>query len=387
MTKNLKIIRLQNAIILLILIFSSAACATNYPDVNRFYDSAHHWYDIHDDDRMIEPIKNQERYDRNQVSQIADNIVLFQKYNGGWAKNYDMRAILTPEQKARVSDGKNRTNTTFDNGATHTQLSYLAEAYTISKKEEYIDAFLKGMDFVLSAQYDNGGFPQFYPDTSNYRKHITFNDGAMIGIMNLLLNIVNRNESYTFIPEEYYSRIDAAYANGIDCILKSQIEEDGIKTAWCQQHDHITLEPQGARTFEPAAICNGESSGIVEFLMRIKNPTPDIKLAVTSAVKWFESSALTGFRTEFVEAPKEEYIYHTSTRDRIIVEDPDAPRIWARFYELGTHVPLFCRRDGKIVYSMEEVERERREGYGWYHYAPERVLEIFPEWLKKTNIK
>ena len=57
-----------------------------------------------------------------------------------------------------------------------------------------------------------------------------------------------------------------------------------------------------------------------------------------------------------------------------------------RYYELKTHVPLFCNRDSKVVYSLAEVDRERRDGYGWYTYEPQKVLKAFPEWAKKWGI-
>lgn len=352
-------------------------------DITRFYDSAHHWYDIHDEDRAIDPLPNQQKYRSTEFEYIADNILLFQKDNGGWTKNYDMQAALTSEQKEKIIADKSNLNTTFDNGATHSQLTYLAEVYTILKNEKYKTAFLKGLDFVFSSQYGNGGWPQFYPDTSGYRKYITFNDDAMNGVMELLFKIVYNNSDYTFVPEDYRGKAKVSFEKGIDCILNCQIVEDGKTTVWCQQHDNITLKPQNARTFEPAAICNMESANIVLFLMKIPNPSERIKKSINNAIKWFEESAIHGLRVQVVQAPKTEFIYHTSSYDRIAIEDKNAPRIWARFYELKTHIPIFCNRDGIIVYSMEEVERERRTGYAWYHYAPEEVLFQYPKWQKK----
>jgi PelA/Pel-15E family pectate lyase len=76
--------------------------------------------------------------------------------------------------------------------------------------------------------------------------------------------------------------------------------------------------------------------------------------------------------------------YRLSTTDRIVVNDPTAPPIWTRYYELKTHRPMFCNRDSSIVYSLAEVERERRDGYGWYTYAPQKVLDHYKEWQKEN---
>ncbi|MFX7914542.1 pectate lyase, partial [Acinetobacter baumannii] len=85
--------------------------------------------------------------------------------------------------------------------------------------------------------------------------------------------------------------IKAAFNKGIDCILKMQIN-DGKPTAWCQQHDEVTLQPAWARKFEPPSITNGESSDIVLLLMSIKNPSKEIIAAVENAIVWFNESKI-----------------------------------------------------------------------------------------------
>ena len=86
-------------------------------DTTEFYDSAHHWYDINDEEKIINPDSLQKRYSSSDLIGIADNILLFQKSNGGWPKNYDMQAILNDEQKSAILKSKGELNTTFDNGA------------------------------------------------------------------------------------------------------------------------------------------------------------------------------------------------------------------------------------------------------------------------------
>jgi len=351
-----------------------------------FQSCAHHWYDIPDKNMIIEPLDDKPRYKDSEITKIADNILLFQKNNGGWAKNYDMQAILSPAQVKKVEEAKSLLNTTFDNGATHSHLKFLAEVYTVTKDEKYKVAFLKGMDFIFAAQYKNGGWPQFYPDLKGYRKHITYNDGAMIGVMIILYNIISNDASYSFLPEDYISQAKDAYNRGIECILNTQIIEDGKANVWCQQHDNITLLPTHARAYELPSICNKESSQIVLFLMKIQNPSDEIKNAIHNSVIWFKESAISGIRIESIKAPTKDFKGRKSSTDKIVVEDKDAPLIWARFNELKTHVPLFCNRDGIIVYSLAEVARERRTGYGWYTDEPREVLKKYPKWLEKNKL-
>ena len=352
-------------------------------DMAEFMDSAHHWYDITDKDEIIKALPDKPKYNLSEITKIADNILLFQRNNGGWMKNYDMRAILTEAQKKALIETKDNDQTTFDNGTTYSQIEYLAKVYSVTKENKYKDAAIKGLEFILKAQYPNGGWPQFYPDTSGYRKYITFNDGAMIGNMNLLHQVVQNKSYFSFVDNALKAKINDAFNKGVDCILKCQVKEDGGLTAWCQQNDMIDFHPQGARTFELPSVCAGESSEITLFLMSLEHPDNRVINSVQSAIKWFDKSQIHGVKVETIKAPKVTYKYRTTSSDRVVVNDPNAPRIWARFYELGTNKPFFSDRNGKPVYSLAEVGRERRDGYGWYTYDPEEVLKEYTVWQKK----
>ena len=353
-------------------------------DTEPFSDNTGHWYSIADKKNMINALPDRPRYKTTQIRQIADNMLLFQKTNGGWPKNYDFFAILTPAQVKAVQKAKKETNTTFDNGNTYTQITALAIAYQNTHVEKYKTGCLKGLDFILASQYANGGWPQYFPiEKDNYSSHITYNDGVIIGIMQLLKDILDNKPIYSFVPSDYRTTLQHAYNKGLYIILKTQINDAGKPTAWCQQYDEVTLEPAWARKFEPPSICNKESSDIVLFLMSIDKPDRKIIEAVQYAVAWFEASKIYNTRVKTINAPRVQTPYKISTHDKVVVIDSTAPAIWTRYYELKTHRPMFCNRDSKVVYSLAEVLRERRDGYGWYTYQPEEVLKAFPEWKAK----
>ncbi|MDD4970689.1 MAG: pectate lyase [Paludibacter sp.] len=353
-------------------------------DYAPFADNTGHWYMIADKHNLINALPDKPRYKPTEITSIADNLLLFQKDNGGWPKNYDFFAILTPEQATIVKAAKGETNTTFDNGNTYTQIAALAIAYQATKIEKYKTGCIKGLGFILQSQYKNGGWPQYYPiEKNNYSSHITFNDGAMMGIMELLRAILDGQPQYSFIDSKLRSKLQVSYNKGLDCILKTQINDAGKPTAWCQQYDEVTLQPAWARKFEPASICNKESSEIVLFLMSIDHPSKEIIDAVQNAVTWFDESIIHNTRVKTVQAPKTLTPYKVSSTDKVVVNDSTAPAIWTRYYELKTHRPMFCNRDSKIVYSLAEVARERRDGYGWYNYEPQKILNKYPKWQKK----
>ena len=352
-------------------------------DVSGFQDSRHHWMDITDHEQVIVPSKDQLRYKPSDVKQIADNILLYQQPNGGWPKNYDMLAILTEDQKAVLAQHKDSLHTTFDNGATYRQIEYLAKAYTLLGDKKYEEAALRGLNFILKAQYENGGWPQFYPDVSGYRKYITFNDDAMNGVMKVLQHIVQNESYYSFINEGLRKEAASAYQKGIDCILKCQIVENGTPTVWCQQHDNITLQPVGARTFELPSKASEESVEIVRLLMNVRNPNQEIIEAVKNAVAWFRKVEIKGERVKTIPAKEVVYKFHAPNNDRIVVPDSSAPPMWTRYYTLKTDKPFFANRDGKAVYKFSEVSRERRTGYAWFGYWPQNLIAVeYPAWLK-----
>ncbi len=319
-----------------------------------------------------------EFYAADEAIRIADNVLLYQRSTGGWAKGIDMARVLSEEDKARIRGSKNMEDSILDNGATHTQIRYLAKVYDATGLERFKEGFLKGVDYLLEAQYANGGWPQRYPNPSGYSRYITFNDNAMIGAMSVLRDIAEKRGGYAFVDEGRRERCEKAVRKGIECILKCQIIVDGKRTAWCQQHDEKTFEPRPARTYEKISICGGESVGIVKFLMSIDNPTEEIVESIQSAVAWFDRVKLTGIR-QIKKVDQSERGY-----DKVVVKDASAPSIWARFYEIGTNRPIFCGRDGKIKYSLAEIEHERRTGYSWYGRGPAELLSRdYPAWQKK----
>ncbi|MDB5111299.1 MAG: pelA [Mucilaginibacter sp.] len=366
-------------------LFTQLACAQDLTQIDPqpFADNAGHWYSISDKGNIINARPGRPKYKPTELVNIGDNILLFQKTNGGWPKNYDIFAVLTPNQKDSVAAAKGELKTTFDNGSTYTQIAALAIVYHHIKDEKYKASALKGLNFILSAQYKNGGWPQYYPLESGYSREITFNDGAYEGIMELLKDILDNKPQYGFIDNKYRAKIKAAYDKGMDCIIKTQINDAGKPTAWCQQYDEVTLQPAWARKFEPPSICNKESADLVLFLMSIDNPSKQIVYAIQNSVAWFQDSKIYNTRINTIPAPRMQTPFRISTSDRVVVTDPTAPPIWTRYYELKTHRPLFCNRDSKVVYTLAEVDRERRDGYGWYIYSPQQVLNKYPEWQKK----
>ena len=319
-------------------------------------------------------------YASPEAFRIADNVVLYQRNSGGWPKNVDM-TILRVSDRPTVLKQKNKTDSTIDNGATYTQLRFLARVYSAQRQEHHRHSFLTGLDFLLKAQYANGGWPQFYPDLTGYYKHITFNDGAMIGVLRLLRDVAAGKSDYGFVDDARRARAADAIKRGLECILKTQVVVEGRRTVWCAQYDEVTLAPAPARKYEVVSLSGGESVDIVRFLMGFKEPSAEIIESIESAVAWFEKTQIKGIKwIEKQDASQPGGI------DRVVIKDPNAGPLWARFYEIGTNRPIFVSREGTIKSDVSEIDHERRINYAWYVEEPAKLLNRdYPAWRERNR--
>jgi PelA/Pel-15E family pectate lyase len=154
------------------------------------------------------------------------------------------------------------------------------------------------------------------------------------------------------------------------CVLASQIRVDGHLTAWAQQHDPLTLQPVGARNFEPAALASAESADLLIYLMKSGPPTPPIAAAIEAGVAWLESAAL-----------RDRLWVHGPQGSRLLTE-PGAPLLWPRFTSLRTGQPIFGDRDLSLHDDVMEISAERRNGYGWYGSSSQKALAEYAAWKR-----
>lgn len=331
--------------------------------------------------KQITESNNEKWFATEEAAQIAENVLLYQRNIGGWPKNIQMQLPLSDTEKQKLLILKNDPiNCTIDNGATCQELLFLSKMYNKKPDERYKIAFLKGLNYLLTAQYDNGGWPQFYPLIKGYYTHITYNDDAMVNVLELFRQIKNKSNLYSINPSsEIVEKVNAAFNKGIDCILKTQYKQNGELTAWCAQHDELSLLPAKARAYELPSLSGKESAKITLLLMSIENPSQEIIDAVQGAIHWFEKTKINGIKIESVSNA-------TSNKDdKVVIESANATPLWARFMDLDTNIPFFCDRDGIKKATLAEIGIERRSGYAWYTDEPNEVLKKYVHWKKKLE--
>lgn len=360
--------------------------------------------------RMARSMKA-EWYCSDEALRVADSVMAYQYPCGGWAKNHDWHVVESESKmkerrkmRQQIADAagaeaaQSIVGATIDNGATIHELLFLAKVYAACSKEDVgkqtaakarqcRDAYLHGLGYLLEAQYDNGGWPQFYPpkpfDNEGhpfYSNHITFNDDAMYNVMVILREVYEQHYPYgaMHLEPELLARVRQAFDRGIECILNCQIRKDGRLTVWCQQHDENTFAPAPARAYELASFTGShETVSLLELLMSVEKPSQRIVDAVREAVDWLKAHAIKDMKMET-------FTNSEGKPDRRLVHH-FGHQTWARYYDLQTEEPYVCDRDGIPQPALEYIGYERRNGYAWYGESPQKIIDRYPGWLQSLG--
>jgi PelA/Pel-15E family pectate lyase len=161
-----------------------------------------------------------------------------------------------------------------------------------------------------------------------------------------------------------------------------QVVQAGQLTGWAGQYDPETLKPAQGRAFELPSIVSQETVEMLRYLMSVQQPSAAQVNAIESAVAWLRRSQISGVRLEKVTLAKPvQYQYHVATFDYRLVDDANAPALWARFYDLEDNSIVLANRDSVRVKDFSEIHPERRSGYAWFGTWPAALLsEEYPAW-------
>ena len=294
----------------------------------------------------------------DSAQRIAANILSYQAPNGGWSKHVDFRQ--GPRRPGQTYFGESDRwdwISTIDNSATTEQIRFLARANAARPDKRYEAAIARGLEYLAASQYPNGCFPQVYPLQGSYHDAVTFNDDATVNVLRLMQELPS-------VP----SRREPDVGAGIACILDAQIRVDGKRTGWAQQHDPLTFEPVLGRSYELVSISAMETASIVDYLMSVKDPSPNVVRAVDAAVEWMKAVAVHGYTYAGFE----------------LKTSPGAGPLWGRLYEIGTNRVIMANRDGVKLYDWNQLT-DRRTGYRWYGDQPAKTIAAYEKWTARRK--
>lgn len=285
---------------------------------------------------------------------VADLIVALQNEDGGFQvlpDNYEM-------SQKETGLGSMKDVSSVYNGATTSELKYLAKYITANKPEDskYQDAFVKGIKYLLTTQHDNGGWSMNPGSESGFNANIEVGNKAMTEVLTLLSDIaILNNQDYVFARKAMnVDEIKSAVEKGNDFIVKSQISNNNKKSGWATQYDKSGNVTMG-HTYERESVSSYTTKDVIDYLMTIHNPSQDIKDAVESAYSWLkdvkiadkeqkvvkDTSMNNGFDVYLVDGSgtwASNYVYDKATDSyRPLYSDVDPTRVdqkYVNVYEL-----------------------------------------------------
>ena len=255
---------------------------------------------------------------------------------------------------------------------------FLAEVYAHSQNK-HLKAAIKAsvqrcLQFIFTAQYSNGGWPQVYPKRYNreYSNNVTLNDDAMIRTMVLLSDILAKVAPFdnNLVAKSTKKRIYPQLKKAVNYLLKAQIRNNHELTLWSSQYDPKTYAPASARSYELESKSGRESVGVLAFLMNWPEQTQRVIAAVSGGITWYETNKV------------ENIVLHKG-----VYSEQEGAELWYRFYEVDSNVPFFSGRDGIKKYDVAEIEEERRKGYSWGSNYASKILMASSRYFEKIQPK
>lgn len=327
-----------------------------------------------------------EWYATPEARAIADAVVTFQTPAGGWSKNQDRRIARLPGQRfsndaetmeqnpANFDAPADRFWTfvgTLDNNATWSEMRFLAKVAAHAPGPEgdvWRASVIKGVHYLLNAQYPNGGWPQNWPLEGGFHDSITFNDNAVANAAMLLRDVAHGTEGFDFVPADLEARAAEATRKAIDVIVAAQVRYGDRVMGWPQQVEPMRLVPTSARNYEPRSVASGETTDILIFLMGEPNPTPEMKAAIRAGAEWLKA----------VEVHDKSF--EMTDDGRKLIDKPGAGPIWSRNYDIVTGQPIFGDKDQTIHDDVNNISIGRRNGYSWWISSPQKALDAYAAW-------
>jgi PelA/Pel-15E family pectate lyase len=314
-----------------------------------------------------------------EAKALADAAISYQTPAGGWSKAVDYSTgprapgIHWTSQKGDLWHYCG----TFDNRTTTEQIKLLAAVHAATQRQDAKDAAQRGLEYLLEAQFPNGGWPQNYPIESGYHEAITLNDDTLTHNLELLLAVAEGKEDFAFTQPELRQRAQAAFAKALSCLKAMQIQVDGKPTVWCAQHDPLSLAATSARTKEPPSLSGAESAQLVKFLMRSAPLTAEVTALIEPALAWLESHQLKGMRKTKNDKGKTDYVADAASTEVY----------WARFYDLKTGAAIFPGADDGILYATyREMAAKNKVSYDFMTTKPRDVIsKEVARWKKRQE--
>jgi PelA/Pel-15E family pectate lyase len=242
-------------------------------------------------------------------------------------------------------------NATFDDGGTTESARLLLRLYLEKHDPEYKRALDKSLRLVIESQHPVGAWPQRYPPQQKFSNHgrpdytsyLTFNDDVTSGNIEFLI------ECFQTLGER---RLLDPIARGMHAFVVTQ--QGQPHPGWALQYTR-SLEPAGARTYEPAAIVTHTTAQNIEHMLRFYRLTGDTAFLarIPEALDWLDA----------VRLPPD------------VAAIAGGGRTHPTFLAVGTNRPIYVHRRGSnVVNGAYYADGDPHDTVG--HYGSFRQIDV-----------
>lgn len=321
---------------------------------------------------LLNEIRNKDQNHQALPRTMIQNMLSWQTPAGGWSKNTDV--YTQSREEGQLYGVEESYLPTFDNGATTMQIIELKHALKEYASKDIETSLHKAINYLFTAQYPNGGFPQTYPLVGNYHDLVTYNDDVMSNITTLL-NDMHTSPSDYALSDTQIAQAATHLALVLKRVIKDQVTVNPQQGAWGQQHDPMSYQLKPARAYEMAALSTMETARLLETLMRIDKPSAALKATITKGINWLKANQIIGIKW-----------VRSHDKNSELINDKTAQGLWPRFIDKDTGKPVFGDRNGQTYASIQEVSIERQNAYAWYHTSQLSALRAHEKWHKKWQV-
>lgn len=253
-----------------------------------------------------------------------------------------------PEELRLTEDGVEGVGNqgVLEDHATDRAIELLLQLFDATGQQRYESAARKAVDFLVTAQFPAGAFPQRFPLAGNaYSRFFTINDGATSDPVLRLISFHRRT------GEEKYM---AATKQGGDWLLSAVLPDP--TPGWAEQYD-LNNKPTSARKFEPPGTGTETTYLAIGALIELYLATGDEKYLrpVPRAIKWLETLQITPGGKCY------------------------------RLYDMKTGKPLIVERDtGRRVQEVKELPKGEQQRWYMGPYFPDPPAAAAPVSVMQT---
>jgi PelA/Pel-15E family pectate lyase len=246
----------------------------------------------------------------------------------------------------------------LQDGTGYILVRIMVKRLQIEQNDVILNYLNKIIDYLINMQYANGGIPQYYPLQTGYFRNICMNDGAYLNYIKICKLIIDN--MYNVITSTRLDNLKLCLQKSLDLLINLQVIINQTPTIWAQQYDPITLQPTGARSFEPACLASLESAQIIKYLIDINyNNDNNLQTCVTNAINWYKNNKIDN-QSQVIMFDK-----NYSVMGLFVYPRTSLGGLWARMTDINTQQPIYVDRNGIRYDSLNKLDPERKLGYTW----------------------